>query len=106
MTERLKGHVALVTGGGRGIGRAISERLYREGAELAICGTSSDVLEETAKALQSEGRRGVFWRQCDVSSKESVRALVESAAEQFGKVDILVNNAAVTLGEFGKDRID
>ena len=106
MTERLKGHVALVTGGGRGIGRAISERLYREGAELAICGTSSDVLEETAKALQGEGRRSVFWRQCDVSSKESVRALVESAAEQFGKVDILVNNAAVTLGEFGKDRIN
>lgn len=106
MTDRLKGHVALVTGGGRGIGRAISERLYREGAELAICGTSPDVLEETAKALQSEGGRPVYWRQCDVASKESVQATVQGAAQQFGKVDILVNNAAVTLGEFDKDRIN
>ena len=106
MGDRLQGHVALVTGGGRGIGRAISERFYAEGAELAILGTTESVLRETAKALEKQGGRAVFWRQCDISDESAVTKAVTAAAEQFGKVDILVNNAAVTLGLFGRDRID
>lgn len=106
MTDRLKGHVALVTGGGRGIGRAISERLYRDGAELAICGTTESVLRETAEALQREGGRPVFWQRCDVADEASVQATVAAAGAHFGKVDILVNNAAVTLGQFPRERID
>ncbi|MEC9340919.1 MAG: SDR family oxidoreductase, partial [Pseudomonadota bacterium] len=106
MQDRLKGHVALVTGGGRGIGRAISERLYSEGADLAICGTSAAVLEDTAKALEDAGGRQVFYQRCDVSDDGSIRDLVTAAAERFGKVDVLVNNAAVTLGQFGRERID
>lgn len=106
MTDRLKGHVALVTGGGRGIGRAISERLYRDGAELAICGTTESVLQETAEALQREGGRPVFWHRCDVADEASVKATVAAAGAHFGKVDILVNNAAVTLGQFPRERID
>ncbi len=106
MADRLKGHVALVTGGGRGIGRAISERLYDEGADLAICGTTGSVLEETAKTLEDRGGRAVFRQRCDVADEASVNELVAGAAAQFGKVDILVNNAAVTLGQFGRDRID
>lgn len=106
MTDRLKGHVALVTGGGRGIGRAISERLYREGAQLAICGTTESVLQDTARALEDEGGRPVLWRRCEVSDEASVQETVAAAAAQFGKVDILVNNAAVTLGQFARERID
>jgi len=106
MGDRLRGHVALVTGGGRGIGRAISERLYAEGAELAILGTTESVLRETAEGLEKQGGRAVFWSQCDISNESAVTKAVTEAAEQFGKVDILVNNAAVTLGQFGRDRID
>lgn len=106
MADRLLGHVALVTGGGRGIGRAISERLYGEGAELAILGTTESVLKETAQALELAGGRPVFWQQCDISDETAVNEAVAHAAEQFGKIDILVNNAAVTLGLFGRDRID
>lgn len=106
MGNRLQGRVALVTGGGRGIGRAISERLYDEGAEIAILGTTESVLKETAEAMEQRGGRAVFWRQCDISDESSVKAAVAKIAEQFGKIDILVNNAAVTIGQFGRERID
>lgn len=102
--ERLKGHVALVTGGGRGLGRAISNRLHAEGAELAICGTSSDVLEETAEALGNNGR-SIFWQQCEITDSASIKKLIDAIVERFGKVDILVNNAAVAMGEFGAERV-
>lgn len=106
MTDRLTGHVALVTGGGRGIGRAIAERLYRDGAELAICGTTESVLRDTANALQEEGGRAVFWQRCDAGDEAAVQQTVAAAVACFGKVDILVNNAAVTLGQFPRERID
>lgn len=106
MGDRLQGRVALVTGGGRGIGRAISERFYDEGAELAILGTTESVLKETAEGMERRGGRSVFWQKCDISDESSVKKAVANIAGQFGKIDILVNNAAVTLGQFGRDRID
>jgi len=92
--------VALVTGGGRGIGKAIAARLYSEGAKLAICGTTPDVLQETAKQIGPD----VLAIKCDVSKYSEVEAMVQQIRDRFGKVDILINNAAVMLRHVGFER--
>ena len=98
--KRLENHVALVTGGGRGIGKAIAARLLSEGAKLAICGTTEDVLRQTAKNLGGD----VLPVVCDVSAADQVKAMVHQVRECFGKIDILVNNAAVMLRHIGAER--
>lgn len=91
--------VAIVTGGGRGIGRAIVRRFAQEGASVVI----ADVDEETGRAVQEEvtasGGIALFSR-CDVADRDQVEATVAGAVEQFGQLDILVNNAGIT-GENG-----
>jgi len=101
--ERLEGHVALITGGGRGIGKAIARRLYSEKADIVICGTTEDVLKKAAEEIASEDRE-VLPIVCDVSDSRQVKAMVEKARRRFGKVDILVNNAAVMLRHIGYER--
>jgi NAD(P)-dependent dehydrogenase (short-subunit alcohol dehydrogenase family) len=101
--ERLEGHVALITGGGRGIGKAIARRLYSEKADIVICGTTEDVLKKAAEEIASEDRE-VLPIVCDVSDSGQVKAMVEKARRRFGKVDILVNNAAVMLRHIGYER--
>lgn len=101
--ERLKGHVAFVTGGGRGIGKAIARRLYQEKAELVICGTTRDVLERAAEEIGTDGRE-VLPIVCDVADAEQINAAVEKARQRFGKVDILVNGAAIMLRHIGVER--
>jgi NAD(P)-dependent dehydrogenase (short-subunit alcohol dehydrogenase family) len=101
--ERLEGHVALITGGGRGIGKAIARRLYSEKADIVICGTTEDVLKKAAEEIASEDRE-VLPMVCDVSDSGQVKAMVEKARRRFGKVDILVNNAAVMLRHIGYER--
>ncbi len=101
--ERLEGHVALITGGGRGIGKAIARRLYSEKADIVICGTTEDVLKKAAEEIASEDRE-VLPMVCDVSDSRQVKAMVEKARRRFGKVDILVNNAAVMLRHIGYER--
>ena len=93
MTEgaRLTGRVALVTGGGRGLGRAIAERYGREGARVAIAEIDGDLAREAAAAL-GEGGLGI---QCDVASADDVERAFDACLEHFGRLDILVNNAAV-----------
>lgn len=98
--KRLENHVALVTGGGRGIGKAIATRFYAEGAKVAICGTTASVLEEAARTIGADALPIV----CDVSQAEQVEAMVRRIRERFGKVDILVNNAAVMLRHVGLER--
>jgi len=98
--KRLETHVALVTGGGRGIGKAIARRLYAEGAKVAICGTTPDVLEASARELGPD----VLPLVCDVSRAEQVNETVRRISAHFGKVDILVNNAAVMLRHVGMER--
>jgi NAD(P)-dependent dehydrogenase (short-subunit alcohol dehydrogenase family) len=99
----LEGHVALITGGGRGIGKAIARRLYSEKADIVICGTTEDVLKKAAEEIASEDRE-VLPIVCDVSDSGQVKAMVEKARRRFGKVDILVNNAAVMLRHIGYER--
>jgi 3-oxoacyl-[acyl-carrier protein] reductase len=90
------GRVAIVTGGGRGIGREIALRLAREGADLAISYRSNDAAaEEAAEEVREAGVRCELFRG-DVASSEDVEVLFKGIGEAFGRVDILVNNAGVT----------
>lgn len=88
MNKSLLNKVALVTGGSRGIGRAITERLLAEGARVATCGRSARPRDLPADIL---------YQQTDVGRTESVQALIEAVMEAFGGVDILVNNAGVQI---------
>jgi 3-oxoacyl-[acyl-carrier protein] reductase len=89
--ETLQGKAAIVTGGTRGIGRAIAERLLREGASVAICGRTA---ESTAKAVSEMKPLGnIYGCPADVSDYGQVRALFEAVDREFGRLDIGVNNA-------------
>ncbi len=90
--RELEGRVAIVTGGSRGIGRAIAEELSRAGASVAVVARSSDRAEAVAGGL--EGRGAGF--ACDVADSEACRDLVAAVEESLGPVDILVNNAGIT----------
>ncbi|HMB05702.1 MAG TPA: SDR family NAD(P)-dependent oxidoreductase, partial [Isosphaeraceae bacterium] len=86
--------VALVTGGGRGIGRAIALRLARAGANLVLAGPDPDELNATGAEIRSLGRRHLEVV-VDVSQEDRVRALADQALDILGRIDILVNNAAL-----------
>jgi 3-oxoacyl-[acyl-carrier protein] reductase len=93
---RFAGKVALVTGGTRGIGRAILLALCGEGAECIFSYTKNhELAESVAKELQGAGRRALSV-QLDVRDFEGAKLLVERAKSEFGKIDILVNNAGIT----------
>jgi len=98
-TRPLHGKVAVVTGGGRGIGEAISRRLAELGATTVICGRSQQTLDEAAQAITSAGGRCEAMI-CDVSQPNSVEALAARVQTTFGGSDILVNNAGV--GDFAR----
>ena len=88
--------VALVTGGSRGIGRAICLELAKGGADIILCyAGNAAAAQETAAACQAQGVR-VLTVQCDVSDEAQVKAMASTALETFGRVDLLVNNAGVT----------
>ncbi len=89
--ESLKGKIAAVTGGTRGIGRAIAERLLREGASVAICGRTQEAVERAVSDMACAGP--VFGVAADVRRIEDVRKFFLAIDERFGGLDILVNNA-------------
>ena len=92
----LSGKAALVTGGSRGIGRAIALRLAEQGADVAFSYRGNEAAaKETAAGIEGLGRRALAL-QADASQPESAEALVKATLEAFGKVDILVNNAGIT----------
>ena len=96
MSKRLEGKTAIVTGGGRGIGRAISVKLAEEGANVIICDiVINEAAEETVKLIEEQGVKAAAIK-ADVTSPEDAENLFNEAVSQFGKVDILVNNAGVT----------
>jgi 3-oxoacyl-[acyl-carrier protein] reductase len=93
---RLKGQVALVTGGGTGIGRGISLAFAREGGLVAInYSKSRDRAEATVREIEAAGGRAALL-QADVSKEAEVRALVDATVREFSRLDILVNNAGWT----------
>lgn len=91
----LKDQAAIVTGGTRGIGRAIAERLLKEGARVAICGRSEESTRRAAAELAPLGR--VFAHPADVTKVDDVRRFFEAVDREFGKLDILVNNAGAGI---------
>jgi len=91
MSENTENKVVVVTGGSRGIGRAISERLLAEGMKVAICGTRKENVESAIQRLSKQGE--VFGKVADVSQPGQVREFIASVMERFSRIDVLVNNA-------------
>jgi NAD(P)-dependent dehydrogenase (short-subunit alcohol dehydrogenase family) len=93
---RLEGKVAIVTGAGRGIGRAIAMRLAAEGAAVVVSQRGVDEGEDLARSLAEEGRDAMFIA-ADVREERDAERLVTGAVARYGRVDILCNNAGVGL---------
>lgn len=91
---RFSGKVCLVTGGGSGIGRAVSERFAAEGGRIAIVDLNEEHGSEVARAITDRGGEAIFAK-ANVADSEDVRAAVKLAADKWGKIDVLVNNAAM-----------
>ena len=92
----LEGKTAVVTGGSRGIGRAVCLELAKGGANVALCYAGNEAAaQETVQAVEALGAQALAVR-CDVSDAAQVDALVLAAVERFGQIDILVNNAGIT----------
>jgi len=99
MDLQLKGKNAIVTGGSKGIGRSIALNLAQEGANVAICARGKDALKETEKELLDKGVK-VIALTCDVGDDKQLDDFLDEVKEQFGTVDILVNNvSALSLGD-------
>ena len=94
--DLLKDKVAVVTGGGTGIGRATAEALAAHGAHVVVAARQLDRLEATAEAVRAKGRRALAVA-CDISEPKSVADLFDRVDAEFGRVDILVNNAAANF---------
>jgi meso-butanediol dehydrogenase / (S,S)-butanediol dehydrogenase / diacetyl reductase len=100
----LAGRTAIVTGGGRGIGRGIAEVLARQGASIVLADIDLASAEATATDLRATGAKAAVVR-VDVTDPDSAAAGLEQAIAEFGRVDILVNNAGVAGGHFGGNAI-
>jgi len=95
MCKTLEGKVAIVTGGARGIGKAISARLAKEGAKLAVVDILLDVAQATADEFTAQGFEAKAYA-ANVAKMEDAEATVEAVVKDFGRLDILVNNAGIT----------
>lgn len=100
--KRLEGRVAVVTGGGSGIGRATSERLAAAGCDVAVVDIDPVGAEETAGRVRQSGRHASV-HVADVASKERMSALPGEVIAAHGRVDVLVNNAGVTVAQLFRD---
>lgn len=98
--QRLAGRVAIVTGGAAGIGRAIAQRLYDEGASVVIADVDGEAAERTAAALAGLAVRA------DVRDSASVNALVDAVTKRYGRIDIVVNNAGIHIQKLLVDLTD
>lgn len=95
----LTGRVAIVTGGSRGIGRAVAERLCREGAHVAFCARDQASLAEAEQALRALGGGKTLAVEADLTQAGAAERVVEAAAAAWGRIDILVNNAGAARGK-------
>ena len=91
---KLKDKVAVITGGGRGIGKAVALAYAREGAKLALCARTGSELQQTVSELRELKADAEGWV-CDVSDEQAVKDFIGNVKNKFGGVDVLVNNAGV-----------
>ena len=94
----LKGQAALVTGGSKGIGKAVAHGLAQEGVKVAICARDKASLEAAAQELARATGAEVFAVAGDLTRPDDVQRIVDSAASRFGRIDVLVNNAGAAPG--------
>nr|WP_250428763.1 SDR family oxidoreductase [Pontibacter ruber] len=94
MGNRLEGKVAIVTGGGSGIGEAICKKFASEGARVIVAGFPEDPVEEVLKEIQKNGGTAIHFTG-DLSTEANAKRCVDLAVSQYGKLDILINNAGV-----------
>ncbi len=94
----LKGKVALVTGGSKGIGKAVARGLVQEGAKVAICARNKALLEQAAKEIAEQAGGEVLPLVGDLTRPEDVQRIVDTTVGHFGRIDILVNNAGSAPG--------
>lgn len=99
MAELLQGKNALITGAGRGIGRAVAIALAKEGVNVGLLARSEENLKAVAKEVEAEGVKAVI-ATADVSSYEEVTTAIETLKNGLGSIDILINNAGIS--KFGK----
>ncbi len=97
MANELKDKVTVVTGGSRGIGYSIAERLLREGAQVYICARDANILKQSLEGLRKHAGGRVEGMPADVGRYEDCRKLIHTAAEHFGGIDLLVNNAGIGI---------
>jgi dehydrogenase/reductase SDR family member 4 len=96
--SHLKNKVAIVTGASRGIGKSMAEVFAREGATVVICGRKQNTLDEVAAEMKGLAGR-VVPTACHVGKLEELQRLVDTTTRDFGKIDILVNNAATNIAQ-------
>ncbi len=92
--KNLDNKVAVVTGGGRGIGAAIASKLAGLGASVVICGRTRRVIEATAKSISQSGFKALAV-ECDVTNLQSVESLAQHVESNFGRLDVLINNSGI-----------
>ena len=95
MQVDLNGHVAIVTGASRGLGKAMAEALGASGARVACVARNAEKLAETVQTIEAAGGKAEAFP-CDVTDREKVDELIDKIADDWGKIDILVNNAGIT----------
>lgn len=93
----LTGRVAIITGGSIGLGRQMAEGLAEMGAHLVLCARKEERCTQAAVELRSLGVKAMA-RACDVKSQTSVREIVEATLSEFGRIDVLINNAGISWG--------
>ena len=96
----IQNKVAVITGGGSGIGRATAQRLAKEGASIVIADLDEKMGAESVKLVEGAGGRATFVR-ADVTKESDARAMFDAAVSKFGRVDILHNNAGIAVGPPG-----
>lgn len=96
MCMRLKNKVSIITGAGRGIGRATAVKFAKEGAKVVVCDLTPEWIDETVQAIQAAGGEAMGFM-VDVRDKTSIENMVKAVMEKYGRIDCLVNNAGIVM---------
>ncbi len=99
MTRVLEDRIAIVTGGGQGLGQAISLRLAREGAHVVVADLNEETAKATAAQIISTTDRKAIAIKADVTDEDQVKAMIDRTVQEFGRLDIVISNAGILIAE-------